>query len=298
MHSSKLRRFALLAAAIPAVAAADPYDFVVSRLGNPRPSGHGYDAAADSNFRVFARQLGAAITAASLSPPDTLGHAGFAISLEASAVSFSGDQQLERSAPAFDGTILLPALHVRKGLPHSLELGTRVAWIDKSRMAAATVELKWAFNEGLAYLPDMGLRGHVTRLLNSRDFDLTVGGVDIGLGKQFAVAGMMSLTPYVSWDLNFVGASTRVMDFRPTRSLAEGDSAAEQFKDLDVYQPVVATANAHSRLSGGFRLIAGPVMLGVEISYGIIPGFRDAKSGETRSVPSPLGVNGMLGVDF
>ncbi len=30
-------------------------------------------------------------------------------------------------------------------------------------MVAATGEVKWAVNEGFTYLPDIGVRGHVTR---------------------------------------------------------------------------------------------------------------------------------------
>jgi hypothetical protein len=298
MPARDLRVVAFALAVASSVSWAGAYDFKIAQLGNPQESGTNYDPGADSNFRVFARQLGAALTSVNLAPPGTLGHSGFAMSAELSRVAFSGDVQLNRAAEAFKGDLLVPSIHLRKGLPFSFEFGTRVGWIERSRMGAVTVELKWALNEGIASTPDIGVRGHLTRLLGSRDFDLTAGGLDVGLGKQFAIAGMATLTPYVGGNLVFVGASTRVVDFHADRSLADSDTGAEQFRDFDVFKPVVATANGHTRLYGGLRFIGGPVMLAIEASYSVIPSFRDLKTGDERAVPAALAFNGTVGVDF
>src|SRR5205807_936694 len=95
--------------------------------------------------------------------------------------------------------ILIPSVHIRKGLPFSFELGARVGWIEQSRMYVGMLELKWALNEGFTYLPDIAVGGRIAKLMNSRDFDLTTGGLDVSVGKQFAIAGMVTLTPYVGW---------------------------------------------------------------------------------------------------
>ncbi len=294
---------------IGAVAFADPYDFRISNLGNPVKGGFNYTPSADANFRVFARQLGAALTSVNLSPSETLGHSGFAFNAELSTVFF-GQQQVKLPTEAeFHGPMLIPSVHIRKGLPFSFELGARGAWLEKSRMGAGTLELKWAVNEGFTYLPDIAIRGNVTRLMNSRDFDLTAGGVDLSVGKQFAIGGMITLTPYVGWNLVFVSASTGYVDFNPGRTLAQSQEPsskpgeAEPFRDISSFRPVEPIDNSHHRFYGGFRFIGGVVMVGAELSYSVISRFRDKPLGEDGTgldvdVPSVFAINATIGLDF
>ena len=288
------------------VALADPYDFRISDLGNPYQGGFNYRPEANGNFRVFARQLGAALTSVNLAPPETLGHSGFAFSAETS-VAFFGNQTVKFPTENrdFRGPLFIPSIHVRKGLPFSFELGARGAWIEKSRMGAGTLELKWAVNEGFAYLPDIAVRGNITKLLNSRNFDLTAGGFDLGVGKQFAIGGMVTLTPYVGWNLIFVGASTGNVDFNPTRTLAQSDAPtsaggvpAPGIRDIYVFDSLQAISNSHNRFYGGFRFVGGVVLIGFEVSYSIIGKFRDKGTGLEVDVPSVFAMNGTIGLDF
>ncbi len=306
------RFFALAVVLSSAVASADNYDFRIFQLGNPQgceastpgckveTNGAGYTPRANGNFRVFARQFAAAMTSVNLAPPETLGHSGFMFGAELSVIDFGlGDEvQVKNVTESFKGPMLLPSIHVRKGLPFSFEFGARAGWVEKSRMGTATLELKWALNEGFAYLPDIGVRGNITKLINSRDFDLTAGGLDIGVGKQFAIGGMVTLTPYAGWNLVFVGASTSNVDFRPTRTLVEADMPSEQYRDFYVFQSVQAGANSHNRFYGGLRFIGGVLMLAGEVSYSVIGSFTDKTTGETRKVPDVLAFNTSVGFDF
>ncbi len=292
------RRLWLLLGALASTSAfADAYDFRVYQLGNPKEDGTGGTPAANANFRAFARRLGAAMTSTNLAPPETLGHSAFAISAELSVVDFG--KAIERTdmptVQPINGAVLLPSIHIRKGLPWSFELGVRAAWWEKSRMGTGTLELKWALNEGFTYLPDIGVRGFVTKILNSRDFDVTAGGLDLGIGKQFAVAGMVTLTPYFGWNLTFVGASSGNVDFNPGRSLASADT--DQFKDYFPYEQVLAANNTNNRFYGGFRFIAGVVMLGFEFSYTVLGSFNDDKIGKV-DMPAVLAYNSTIGFDF
>jgi len=268
-------------------AEADPYDFQISKFGSPQQGSAFYSDKADSNFRSFARQMGAAITSVNLAPPETLGHSGFAVNAEVSFVSLAGTVP---TTVDFAGPMVIPSIHFRKGLPGSVELGARAAWLGQSRMGAGTLEVKWALNEGFKYLPDIGVRGSVTKLINSKDFDLTAGGLDIGIGKQFAIGGMITLTPYVGWNLLFVGASTGNVDFNPGRTLAQAD--ADQFKDIYVFTPLQAAANTHNRFYGGLRFIGGVASLGAEVSYSIL-----GKNADQQTI-DVLAWNLMLGLDF
>ena len=303
------RRLWLLVSVLSSTSAfADAYDFRVYQVGNPQESRTGGTPAANAAFRAFTRRLAAAITSTNLAPPETLGHSAFAISAELSVIDFQGATEQSRlpTQRPISGPVLLPSIHLRKGLPWSFELGVRAAWFEKSRMGSGTLELKWALNEGFTYLPNICVKGSITKILNSRDFDVTAGGLDVGIGKQFAIGGMVTLTPYIGWNLLFVGASSNTVDFNPNRSLAEADAPNAQFTDYYVFDSVLAGSNTNNRFYGGFRFIAGVVMLGFEFSYTTLGSFTDSKIGvvdsqcKDRSVcmPPVLAYNSTVGFDF
>ncbi|MDP3236332.1 MAG: hypothetical protein Q8S33_25385 [Myxococcales bacterium] len=284
---------ALLAAA-PAAAQGFSNDFQISKLGNPQPDGTGFDPRANGNFRVFARQLAAVMSSTNGMPPETLGHSGFAFS--ADFTYYAVDTSSLPTLGSFRGATWFPSVHLRKGLPFSFEVGARASWFPESRMGMGGLELKWALNEGFAYLPDIAVRGFVNKIINTRDFDLTSGGLDLGIGKQFAIAGMVTLTPYAGWSLVFVGSSTGNIDFRPSRSVAEADT--ELFKDYYVFTSLQAIQNTHNRFYGGLRFIGGHAVINAEVSYSVFPSFRDSGANENRTIPGVLAVTGSLGLDF
>jgi hypothetical protein len=303
-------------------AAADPYDLRVYKLctkgsdgrclGNPAE-----DPLGQGRFRRMVRELGAALTSVSLSPPETLGHSAFALNAELSVVQLQQDDQnyfpTERldmgssvPRPGIEGALLVPSIHVRKGLPWSFELGSRFAWIEKSRMAAVTGELKWALNEGFLLLPDVALRGSVTRLLGTADFGLTAVGADLSVGKQLAVGGMVTFTPYVGWNLVWVGASSNTIDFDPGRSYEHSvcgpdpgacDPTAQVARSAGAYEDVALGKNTHNRFYGGLRFITGALQLGAEYSVSQIPSIRVT---DTQTLPAPAvgAFNFTVGLDF
>jgi hypothetical protein len=271
-----------------------PNDFQIWRLGNPQSDGAGASPSANGNFRVFARQLAAVLTSTNGMAPSSLGHSAFALSVE--GTYYFVDTKALPTANEFAGATWFPSLHLRKGLPFSFEIGARGSYLPQSRMGAAGLELKWAVNEGLRSFPDICVRGFVTKLINSRDFDLTAGGFDLGIGKQLTVAGMMTLTPYGGFSLVFVGATTGSIDFRPNRTLAEAD--AEPFRDYYVFEGLPAGQNTHNRVYGGLRLVGGHFTLNAEASYSVFPVFRDARTGETRSIPGVLALTGSFGIQL
>jgi hypothetical protein len=278
---------------------ASSYDFNLAQLGNPTVGGANYNPSANANFRAFARELGAALTSVNLMPPSTLGHNGFAFSSELSVLSLQTDQFIFPTQREFSGPLLVPSLHVRKGLPFSFEVGGRVGWIQKSNLAVATAELKWAINEGFAYFPDIGIRGHLTRLFNARDFDLYATGMDLGIGKRFAIAGMMTLTPYGGWNIAWVGAASNTVDFNPGRSYADSvTSPTAQLQDTAVYDEVRAPSNSINRFYLGFRLLAGAFQFGAEVSYSTLGQIHDAGTDADKSLPSVWAFNTTVGVDF
>jgi hypothetical protein len=297
-------RWLVLATALSGAAAhADDNDLSIARFGIQRRGGTAVItdtqfAEASADFRAFARTFGAVMTSANLMPPRTTGHSGYAFNAELSVVSLPSDVALptEREQP---GSVLVPSLHVRKGLPFSLELGGRVGWIEKSSMVTATGELKWAVNEGFTYLPDVGVRLHVTKLFGAHNLDLTTTGLDLGVGKQFPLGGMITLTPYGGLDLNFVSATSRTLDFEPDRTVADtqGNQSRDALLNTAPYRRVSAGDNLTPRFYAGARFIGGALQLGAEVSLTNLGSFE--QDGATaRDLPSVFAFSTTLGLDF
>jgi len=270
-----MRRLAFLTALaliVPATAHADRYDFRLYQLGAPSS-----DPAANKRFSAFMQELGVAITNWNLEPPETTGFAGFNFAFEypVSLVNDSGTLNGIRYwpiDPAYTGTgaLQMPGVHVRKGLPFSLELGVKANYIEGSNMVATTIEAKWALNEGFLYFPDLGARGWGTQLIGAREFTLTVAGFDLGLGKQIPINGMCTITPYVGWASVWVAASSNVVDFSPGQSETDQFHApnnASGTATQDVFNSVDIGTNRHNRFYGGIRFIGYVLELGLEGSW-------------------------------
>ncbi len=262
-------------------------DFRIYQLGSPA------DAASHMKFRLFANQLGVALSGFNFETPSSGGHTGFNVGLEYGAAKIN-----HAYWPRFSGGdsdyVLMPALHVRKGLGFSFELGARVSYLQNSSMVAGTLELKWALNEGLRYAPDFAVRGYVTRLFGASDFDLTTAGIDVGIGKRFGIAGVMTLTPYLGWNLIFVHADSRMIETNPTRT--EEEAMQAPFSTLSYYDKVELSENYSNRFYGGLRFVFNVFEIALEFSYTKISIEHDI-----AGVPTWLEVwnfGGKLGVDF
>lgn len=295
MSIASLSRGVALAALLGggAAAHADPNDLRIYKLGNPNT-----EPGANGDFQAFARTFGAALSSANLMPPETLGHAGFSINGELSVARIASSTPLPTEGRP-PGTLLLPSLHVRKGLPFSVELGARSTWIEKSNMVAFTGELKVAVTEGFTYLPDVGVRLHATRLAGSRDFGLTTGGLDVGVGKQFPIGGMVTLTPYGGLDLLGTAASAKNVNFRPDRPYEDTLGSPEAaLQDVASYDSIGLTDHLMTRFYGGARFIGGVLQLGAEISVTRVGNVPTGQGDEQRYVPAVLTLNTTLGLDF
>jgi hypothetical protein len=275
---------------------ADNNDFELTKLGKP----DGAESAANVNFRAFARTFAAALTSTNLMPPETLGHAGFSLNAELAVVGLPTETEVMLpTSRTQTNSLLVPSLHVRKGLPFSMELGARVGWVDRSKMFAATGELKCALNEGFIWLPDVGARLHVTRLLGNSDFDLTAAGLDVGVGKQFPLGGMVTLTPYGGMDFVGVAASSDTIDFNPSRTVGETlDSPFAGLEDTGVYDEVHLMKNINTRVYGGVRFIGGALQLGAELSLTSLGSIETAQQTSQRDLPAVLAFSTTLGLDF
>jgi len=212
-----MRRTLALCAAIallrPAPAAAGPMDLDLERIGAPSVPG------AVARYRSTALQLGLGLDSFLLAAPTTGGASSFDVALEGAVTPVQGGVLPARS---LDPTQLrLLGVHVRKPLPHSLELGARAIYVDQSEMVALQAEARWVVNESWWLLPDLALRAAYTRLLGQRDLDLHLVDVDATVGKRFGFSGI-ALTPYAVGRVTALAARTGLIDFDPAACGAAG----------------------------------------------------------------------------
>ena len=323
----------LSALALVTAARANDNDLQLYRLGNPDPiktctkcDGSGVpdlmtkpgDPLAQERFAKLASELGLAILPHFLSPAESEGQAGFeySVSMDAGFVHGNGTTAdnkaywvTEANTTAADGTtpsappgqLLLPTLHIRKGLPFSFEFGADAGWIINSSMVALSVDAKWTLNEGFKFLPDLTVRGTGTRLVGANELDLTLAAFDIALSKAFTVGGIANLTPFLGWSRIFLDAASAIINFDPYHQ-ENGRAANGSGRDQSdsVFRELKLGATQFDRFYGGLRYIQGVAVLAFEVDYatGRAPIGDGADLAAKMFSTSELSTAVKLGVDF
>ena len=224
--------FAVLLA--PAAAAADVNDLVLGRLATRGTDAAGKPIVVAQNleFRELASQLGVVLAPQLLTPADTLGFAGFQFDVDLSTTQIDSTASYWRAragSPDPTGTsgvangpssLHTVGLFVRKGMwfpVPSFEVGAGAVHIVDSTTWAAQFYAKIALVEGYHQLPipSIAVRGGVSRMMNQRELDLTVGSLDVTASKHFGIAGTWRFDPFVGWDLLLIIPRSEVIDPTP-----------------------------------------------------------------------------------
>lgn len=307
--------------------AGEPLDLELSRLGPPAASvwlwqmGCTTPGAVDPFVNCSAQQkadaetmagearvrygrlvtdLAMAFTTALMEPASTTGYSGFQLGLEAAYMTVSseaigGATGIDPARPywATDGEqpsgLLVPSVHVRKGLPYSFELGGRFAYLSQSSYFAGTLEAKWAFVEGYKKYPDFAVRVAWTKVLGPPELDLRTVELDVLVSKRFGVSPTISLTPYLAGRFTRLDASTRAVAFQP-------DVAPPATPD-EVALTAVAFPDVKSmlyRTTLGCRMTAYAVAMALEATWfgGANEGEAQPAAGDTPRYTVPSSVSG------
>ncbi|MBU0533155.1 hypothetical protein KKB44_06705 [Candidatus Micrarchaeota archaeon] len=237
---AKFNRFLRLAVAVTIGAAAlstglparaNDMDPVLARMWQVRmdPVRGNQLVTRDDLFDGLALDVAQALAPNILAPAETLGWSGFFMGLEATLTvidpdalwwrcgiegnrgSDGGNGACDNWQGHTDGVLFVPALHVRKGLPYSFELGLQIQYVANSEMVGIGGEIRWAPFEGfrsgwMGYLPDIGLRFTGTYLMGSNELALGLLGGDISISYPFTISGQWTLTPYLGYQFFIIGA--------------------------------------------------------------------------------------------
>lgn len=143
-------------------------------------------------FKDLSEEIGLALSYLPLSPAESLGTLGIDIGVEVTTANIRENHsywtKVTEDPPS---QIILPKLHIQKGLPFGFDIGAVYSKVPQSNVSMVGGELKWAFISGNAVWPAVAIRGSYTRLLGVDDLDLETIGTDLSISK-----GLAFVTPY------------------------------------------------------------------------------------------------------
>lgn len=282
-----MRRFAGALLGVAAVmgapqdALAFDNDFNLSKLGPPETlqtrDGSEVrlieaDPLAQERFARFASELALAIAPLPAGLMSTVGDGAFDLSISGDFAFIQGSQVFSGGTTSHvwptekppPGALFLPTLHMRKGLPFSLEIGADFGYLAFSSMVATTASVKWALVEGFQWWPDIGVRAFATALIGSGPMTLVVGGWDVGGSYRFPLWGGAEAGVYGGYQHIGMDATTTHIDFAPDYE-DERDPMSDKsvFKQLS-FGPLYHPATRFSRVYFGAQVRSGMMVLGVD----------------------------------
>lgn len=225
--------------------------------------------ASNTQFKTLSQAYSSILAPMHFQPASTLGEEGFEIDVE-SKVSFStkdddswkalnanvGKTAADASsAPDLFATV---QLHMRKGLPFSLEVEGVFNWLVDSEIFYVGAGLRWAITEGWRYLPDISVRAHAGTVVGASQLWLLNVNMDIAISYTWSLGGIVAFTPYAGYSLLTSWANSRAFLVK----MYKGGELTMQEQKFD-------TVNSHlSRAFIGLEFKGDFFVFGIEGEYG------------------------------
>ncbi|GAB4351774.1 MAG: hypothetical protein Kow006_15990 [Gammaproteobacteria bacterium] len=153
------------------------------------------DTLSQSEFRLLSRDLGAALSYKAVTPSEPLGLTGFDLGIDVVNTRLENSEILDRaSSDRWDSDLILPRLHLHKGLPGGVDIGAFYSSYPGSNIQFWGAEARYSFLRGGTFAPAISLRGTVSRLSGVDQLDMDTTGLELSISKGFA-----NFTPYAGW---------------------------------------------------------------------------------------------------
>jgi len=161
-------------------------------------------ALSQSLFKDLTADLGAALSYKAIRPAEPLGSLGFDIGFEVSSTSLeSSALETATSGEMTSSQLLIPKLHVSKGLPLGFDVGAFYTSVPSSNIGLIGGELSYALLDGGMLSPAVSIRGTFSRLTGVDELDLTTKGLELSVSKGFAL-----FTPYAGIGQVWINSET------------------------------------------------------------------------------------------
>lgn len=144
-----------------------------------------------SDFRLLSEDLGAALSYKPLLPAEPLGITGFDIGVEATATQLANAGVFDKATNSSIKTLVIPKLHVDKGLPFGIDVGAFISKVPNSNISLTGAEIRYAFIQGGVAMPAVAVRATYSQLSGVNQLSLNTRGIDLTASK-----GIMMFTPY------------------------------------------------------------------------------------------------------
>ena len=153
-----------------------------------------YQSMTQTEFDQFVEEFGSALLFNPMAPAEPLGITGFDISVEAVATDISNEESywqklVEDSDP--DSYLIVPRLHIQKGLPFDVDVGAMYVEVPDSNIKLWGIEVKYAILSGTVATPALSIRGSYSRLDGVDEININTQSLDLLLSK-----GILMFTPY------------------------------------------------------------------------------------------------------
>lgn len=143
-----------------------------------------------SEFGRLAKDFTSAASYKGLTPAAPLGITGFDLGAELSFTPLDNSSVWQK-AGADVSTLIVPKLHLHKGLPFNMDIGASLSAVPNSNMKLMGLEARYAFIEGNVALPAVAIRGAYTKLSGVNQLGFDSSSVELLVSKGFVM-----LTPY------------------------------------------------------------------------------------------------------
>jgi len=257
----------ILLVLVPATASAEKYDINYNRLATVTSNANGVTVQKNEvAFENLVRDIGIGLAPKFMGPASTLGALGFDVAYEMGWTDINESEDYWAKAldgESADSMLTTSQLHIRKGLPFSMEIGGTLGHLHNSGIWTVGMDVKYALLEGFRVLPDFAIRSNIHTVLGSNDVHILLTGGDAILSKEFGLGGLFRVAPFVGYNLVYVyGSSHQITFFTPDCDNGGGQglcSKVDLFDDVGVFE---------HRGIVGLQIVAAYISLGSEIAIG------------------------------